>query len=497
MKILRLLSLLLLASQLSVRAVPVLSLSDTWSETALYDAHGSITPLYTNGTASLKFSGLKMTNPGPINSSTRFSLSIGKVSINLPLAGDKSDTNNPVFSFYTPGKTHVTFSFCYRQDDHTYVEVRKLRINWADNVLSGSFSARTGIFGFQSFIIPPPSNVVGSATCLVSLGSYSNKLRYDYKWTNNVSNSVSAMFITGSIIGTSHFRSPEVTVTSPARNVSTTNPVLQVTGVNTAFNGTGQTVWRWAAPTDDPSSGPEAFAWNAVDNPGTLQTNRTLWSTSTQLAPGTNWFWAVTSDSIGNPSPIVTRKIFYSVRSPLTLATNGNGTITGGRGVTNGAMLEIGRGYTVSAKSKDTNAVFRDWRDHDFNILSTANPYNFLMQSNAFIAANFIRNPFLAIIGTYSGIFTDPDNPATVRNSGYITFTVKADGTYSGTVLYGAQKLPFFGKLQFDIDDPFFDDPDAVNSVFIAGRSPLEGELRFPSDGSGHLLPTPTIRIDA
>ena len=492
----RFLSLLLLATPLAARAVPFLSISEKWSELGFFDYTGNVHVMYTNGSASMMFSGFKMTNAGPISGSTQFSVMFGDVYITVPLSGDNSDPDNPIISSYRPGKTHATFRFSHNLGYGNYFVDKTLRLSWDNNILSGIISGPPGTFVFKSFMTPQ-TNGVSSATCLFSFGNYSGKLRYDYKFTNSVTISAPYVSMYGSFIGTSRFQSPTVTITSPAPNISTTNPVLQLTGVNTAFNGTGPTMWRWAAPTDDPSLDPELFTWNTVDDPGTLQTKRTLWSTSTQLEPGTNWFWAMTSDSIGNPSPIATRKFFYSVRSRLTLDPKGDGTITGGKGVTNGAMLEIGRGYTVTARATNTNSIFRDWRDHDFNILSTANPYTFLMQSNAFIAANFIRNPFPAIAGTYSGIFTDPDNPATVRNSGYITFTVKADGAYSGTVLYDVQKLPFSGKLQFDIDDPFFNDPDAVNSVFIAGRGPLEGELRFPSDGSGHLLPTPTIRIDA
>lgn len=440
--------------------------------------------------------GIKMTNVGPISGSTQFSISISDVHITVPLFGDHSDTNNTIFSTYRPDKTHATLTFAHSVGGNEYVSDKNLRLSWENNILSCRLYTYTNGFVFEPFTIPQ-TNFERSATCLLSFGGYSGKLRYDYKITNDVSIVSPYVVIRGGFIGTARINPPSVTITSPVPNVSTTNAALQITGVNSAFYGTGPTLWRCAAPTDDPSSEPESYTWNTVDDPGDLQANRTVWSTSAQLEPGTNWFWAMTSDSIGNPSAIVTRKFFYSVRSPLTLATNGNGIITGGRGVTNGAMLEVGRGYSVSARAKDTNTVFRDWCDAGSNILSTANTYNFLMQSNAFIAANFIPNPFPAIAGTYSGLFYDraawSNFLIAPSNSGYITITVKTDGTYSGTVLFGVQKLPIAGKLQFDMD---VDDPDAVNANFTtAANSSLSGHIRFVSDDGGNLLPTPTISM--
>jgi hypothetical protein len=103
MKLIRLLALLLLSTPLCTRAVPAFSLSETWSELAFFRVGGStIVPMYTNGTASITFSGLKMTNAGPITSSTQFSFLIGNFYITAPLSGDYSDPNNPIVSSYIP-----------------------------------------------------------------------------------------------------------------------------------------------------------------------------------------------------------------------------------------------------------------------------------------------------------------------------------------------------------------------------------------------------------
>lgn len=477
-------------------------ISETWMVYSFPVPNGigyTLTPEITNDTSYVTFSGLQMTNAGPITASSFFSVLINDHLITVPLSGDNSDTNNPIVSSYKPGATSAMVTF-YKYDplaNPQMMVMKTVKLVWIGNKLSGYILARPDAYGFEALAASQATNYTNSATCLFSFGNYSCQIRYDYRLINGPPASITS----GSVYGTSHFQSPVITITSPAPNALLTSPVVQVNGVNTAFHGVGPTMWRWAAPSDDPSLDPASFSWNAVDNPGSLNTKRTGWSTTVDmspLGPGTNWFWAMTTDSIGNPSAIVTRKFFYSVRSPLTLGHLGNGTVIGSRGVTNGAMLEIGRSYTVIAKPKDRNTVFRDWRDGASNAIATLNPWNFQMQSNMTIIGNFVTNPFPAIAGTYSGLFYDTFRPpihhdSSPANSGYTTITVKPDGTFTGTVLFGAGRYPIAGRLFFDVD---LADPDGVTAMFAIGPSrSLSGRIQFPSDGSGHLLPTPTLSM--
>jgi hypothetical protein len=114
------------------------------------------------------------------------------------------------------------------------------------------------------------------------------------------------------------------------------------------------------------------------------------------------------------------------------------------------------------------------------------------MWSNTTITANFITNPFPAIAGTYSGNFNEEISPG-LMESGHADVRIRTDGTFTGAILFRAQRFPIAGKLQFDAD---FKDPDAVNATFTAAANrSVSGHIRFPSDGAGNLLPEPTLAM--
>ncbi len=509
MKLIRLLSLLLLATTLSAQAVPTFSMSETWNEVLVTNPVTHTTSIVTNGAASLVFSGIVMTNVGPIGFDTFFDIGGAGAALYGDLWGMPND-DNPIISSYTPGATSATFKF-YHNTPNTngnphYAVVKTLTLSWAHNVLSGTATGRSGALGLEhmatstNYTYPP----VGGISAFVAFGKYERIIDCVYHLSNKVNTPASSPvpLNSGSCTVVGDFLPATLTITSPAPHQATNTPSIEVTGTITDNLATFAPVWRLAAPGDDPSLGVSAFnGWlYAIENTPDFPKQST-WTTGfniVNLVPGTNWFWVSGFDLCQNVSSIVTRRIFYSVRSPLTLLTSGNGTVIGSRGVRDGAMLEVGRGYTVAGKPKDTNTVFRDWRDGDFKVLSTLNPWNFLMQSNMTIVGNFVTNPFPAIAGTYSGPFFDTfrpplhNNPSSA-NSGYTIITVKPDGTYTGTVLFRAGRFPIAGKLRFDAD---FEDPDAVNSTFATGADrSLSGNIRFPSDGSGHLLPTPTLSM--
>ncbi len=115
----------------------------------------------------------------------------------------------------------------------------------------------------------------------------------------------------------------------------------------------------------------------------------TSWSAPITWIPGTNTFAASALDNTGKSSATNTVKVFYSVSTAMTVAINGNGTVTPNY---NGQQLVIGKSYYMSAKAgKGTQKGygFRNWTDGNSNVLTTAAKVTFLMTSNLTLVANF------------------------------------------------------------------------------------------------------------
>ncbi len=165
------------------------------------------------------------------------------------------------------------------------------------------------------------------------------------------------------------------------------------------------------------------------------------WSALVPLQPGTNFFAAQSIDLFANSSAIKKATVFYSTTSSLALQTNpvGAGSITHGF---KGANLIVGRGYTVRA-IPGAGQLFSNWFGTNLSgtFLKTNNPLTFTMQSNMVLTANFVTNPFPAVIGTYNGLFYDTNTGVAAESAGLLTGLVTGKmGSYSGTlVLAGAR----------------------------------------------------------
>jgi hypothetical protein len=216
---------------------------------------------------------------------------------------------------------------------------------------------------------------------------------------------------------------PGVRITSPPANSNTTNPVVAITGasgdnhkvtnvwvsVNSIYFQRAQTTNNWAA-------------WNL----GT----RTL-------AAGTNIIRAYSSDASGASSQIATNKVFVSVKAPITLRTNGAGSLK----KTFGALLEIGRAYSVTAVPAPGH-VFSNWVG---GATSSSASLPFIMRSNMVLQANFIPNPFKVAKGRYYGLFSQTTRAH--DRSGFMSLSLTESGSYSGSIRIGPSSHPFSGKL--------------------------------------------------
>lgn len=162
------------------------------------------------------------------------------------------------------------------------------------------------------------------------------------------------------------------------------------------------------------------------------------------LNPGTNTIVFIAADSSGNlgSNTIV---LFYSDKNPITLATNGIGGITG---ITNGQMLETGRGYVITAKS-GPGKVFAGWVDDNGTTLGRLPSLTFTMRPGLMLTASFADNPFQPAQGTYVGDFL-PSFAPNASQFGGVKITVGATGAFTGTLTSGAGSETFIGQFLYD-----------------------------------------------
>jgi hypothetical protein len=130
----------------------------------------------------------------------------------------------------------------------------------------------------------------------------------------------------------------------------------------------------------------------------------------------------------------------------LTLQTNGDGIIDHAAWPD---QLEIGKTYTVTAVPRARN-VFSNWTggtSQPYSVLSSLAAYPFVMQSNLVLQAYFTTNVFLALQGTYRGLFAPTDSDRQQTNSGAFVFSVTTGGAVSGNLNMGGVGVPLTGKF--------------------------------------------------
>lgn len=214
---------------------------------------------------------------------------------------------------------------------------------------------------------------------------------------------------------------PTISINRPGSNIRVTNAIFEVEG--TARDNT-------------------ALAYVEVklnDGDFALATGTRVWSKELTLLPGTNVITARSTDIVTNRSATITRTITYVVLDTLNLSTNGQGSVSGAFSTT---RLELGRNYTLVAKPA-ANYVFSNWTG---DVSSDSPTLTFTMAEDLDIAANFVPNPFVAVAGTYNGLFHEENN---VRPYSAGSFTIKltSKGTYTGQLLLAGKKYPFKGAV--------------------------------------------------
>ena len=212
---------------------------------------------------------------------------------------------------------------------------------------------------------------------------------------------------------------PRVSIVSPASGA-------RVTGENVILRG---------AASDNVNVAQVLFSQNGGSFKPAEGTTR--WQATVPATPGINTLQVKSVDAAGNESPVVTRKIFYVVASPLTLTIQGNGIVSPNL---NGRLLEEGRQYAIRAVPA-AGYVFSGWGDDKGASLQLV----FTMQPGLSLRPEFVPNPFIPLRGVYRGLILS--DFAALDHSGYLMLSLTPARTFSARLQYGGSVTPFTGRF--------------------------------------------------
>ncbi len=221
---------------------------------------------------------------------------------------------------------------------------------------------------------------------------------------------------------------PTVTIRLPAANARQTNDTILVTG--TASDDVAVTLVEARLEND------------AETSDYIIATGTTEWSVPLAgLIPGTNTIRVRARDAVAHVVEGV-RVVIYVEVSPLTLITNGTGSITG---VRNGLLLDVGKTYAARAAT-DRAHLFDGWTG---SIATTVNPITFTMHTGFVLAANFVINPYIAVAGNYNGLCHETGTNRH-ESSGYLTLKCNDLGAFSAKLILGGARHSFSGQFTRD-----------------------------------------------
>ena len=161
--------------------------------------------------------------------------------------------------------------------------------------------------------------------------------------------------------------------------------------------------------------------WQINDGPRVTAEGTNRWSATVTLVAGPNTVRVRSVDQAGNESLPATRFFTYVVNSPLTVRTNGQGSVSPNWG---GRLLEIGKVYSLRA-IPGVGQIFSRWDGAPWQ----GALLNFQMKSNLVLTASFIPNPFPSVAGVYSGLSLNPSG-VTPESSGIFTLQVGTLGAF-------------------------------------------------------------------
>lgn len=236
---------------------------------------------------------------------------------------------------------------------------------------------------------------------------------------------------------------PTVAVISPVAGARTNNPVFSGTASD---NARVTNVFWWIT---NFNNGP------ILSGSATLTRGGSNWSIAAIPFPGTNTLAVQSQDFSGLRSRTATATFFYKVTNAISIfaAGDGIGSFGGGtasiRGDTvpaNGAVLNIGEGYTISA-IVGANSLFSNWVGvSDVNNFNTTRPnLSFIMQTNLVLTADFTSNFFLPLHGIYNGLFFNTNAVAPESSGTLQSLTLGTNGVFTARLLNAGTPYSFGG----------------------------------------------------
>jgi sugar lactone lactonase YvrE len=170
------------------------------------------------------------------------------------------------------------------------------------------------------------------------------------------------------------------------------------------------------------------------------------WTATAALTPGTNIINAYAQDTNGFIFPATAVSFQYISNVPLTVQTNGNGTVSPND---DGKLLALNVNYTLTAIPAH-DWILSNWVGGvtvPYAVLSTNAAYTFTMQSNLVLQANFVTNLFIGAQGAYNGLFAPTNAAREHTNSGSINFNLTSGGVLSGYLVLGGKVIPLSGQF--------------------------------------------------
>jgi len=194
------------------------------------------------------------------------------------------------------------------------------------------------------------------------------------------------------------------------------------------------------------------------------------WTASVALVPGRNEITFRSVDLAGNRSKPARLFYTYAASSPVSIQANGVGKVTPNL---DGHRLQLGRRYTVTAQP-GSGYVFAYWQNATPTNTPTA---TFGMTAGLLVTANFVPNPFMAVAGSYSGLFFDPDpNRLRPENAGFVSVSLNKKGALTGKVMTGGATHGFSARFDWA--------GHATFAVLRGGQSPLALSLVLDSENA-------------
>jgi uncharacterized delta-60 repeat protein/uncharacterized repeat protein (TIGR02543 family) len=214
-----------------------------------------------------------------------------------------------------------------------------------------------------------------------------------------------------------------------APDLQVTTPTLRTTTVSTTtLNVTG---------TASDSNGVARVQMSVNGQPVTVS-GTSDWSASANLVPGTNVVVFSATDTYGNTASL-TRFLFHPGKVQLTVTTDGNGKVSPNL---NGAMLDIGHTYSITAVPKP-GYVFNSWSG---SVNSSDPTIKFTMDRGTTLQASFVPNPFTPSIGQYRGLVLNQDSPS-AASAGTILLTLLNNGNFSARLTFGGTPYAIAGRF--------------------------------------------------